>query len=91
MSLRYHASCLLALSVLFASASSLFAQTSYPMLMSVKPVAVQAGSTIEATVQSRYSLDGAFQVLVSGGAKGVRSWKGDGASHDRPAPRPLPG
>lgn len=46
--------------------ASVFAQTSYPMLMSVKPVAVQAGATAEVTVASRYSLDGAYQVLVSG-------------------------
>lgn len=42
-------------------------QLSYPMIMSVKPVAVQTGTTFEHTVQSRYSLDGAYAVLVSGG------------------------
>ena len=42
-------------------------QLSYPMIMSVKPVAVQPGTTFEHTVQSRYSLDGAYAVLVSGG------------------------
>jgi len=47
-------------------AERLSAQTSYPMLMSVKPVAVQLGTTAEVTVQSRYSLDSAFQILVSG-------------------------
>lgn len=36
------------------------------MLMSVRPVAVQAGTTAEATVSSRYSLAGAYRVLVSG-------------------------
>jgi hypothetical protein len=41
-------------------------QTSYPMLMSLKPVAVQAGATTECTVTSRYSMHGATQVLVSG-------------------------
>src|SRR3954468_9047308 len=45
------------------------AQTAYPMLMSVRPVAVQAGTTAEVTVNSRYTMFGAYQVLVSG--KGV--------------------
>ena len=42
------------------------AQTSYPMLMSLKPVAAQVGQTSEHTVTSRYNLFGAYQVLVSG-------------------------
>src|SRR5947209_12045650 len=45
------------------------AQTAYPMLMSVKPVAVQVGKTAEVTVNSRYTMFGAYQVLISG--KGV--------------------
>src|SRR6187549_115680 len=49
----------------------LIAQTAYPMLMSTKPVEVQVGTTAEATISSRYSLAGAYQVLVSGqGVKG---------------------
>lgn len=42
------------------------AQTSYPMLMSLKPVAVPLGQTAELTVQSRYDLAGAYAVVVSG-------------------------
>ena len=42
------------------------AQTAYPMLMSIKPIALQAGTTAEALIQSRYSMAGAYQVLVSG-------------------------
>ncbi len=42
------------------------AQTSYPMVMSLKPVAVQVGTTAECEVSSRYSMLGAFQVFVSG-------------------------
>ena len=42
------------------------AQTSYPMLMSVKPVAASVGTTSEVAVQSRYDLSGAYRVLVSG-------------------------
>lgn len=41
-------------------------QTSYPMLMSVQPIAVQVGQTSEVTLRSRYSMAGAYQVLVSG-------------------------
>lgn len=42
------------------------AQTSYPMLMSIKPTAAQVGQTSVHTVNSRYSLLGSYQVLVSG-------------------------
>ena len=40
------------------------------MLMSLKPAAVQAGRTAEVEVRSRYSMFGAYEVLVSG--EGVR-------------------
>ncbi|MEQ9410034.1 MAG: hypothetical protein RIK87_20020 [Fuerstiella sp.] len=46
--------------------SSVVAQTSYPMIMSVTPVAAQAGTSSEHTVESRYSMFGASQVLVTG-------------------------
>lgn len=42
------------------------AQTSYPMVMSLKPVAVQVGTTSECEVQSRYDLRGSYQVFISG-------------------------
>ncbi len=42
------------------------AQTSYPMLMSIEPVAAQVGQTSEHIVKSRYTMEGAYQVLVSG-------------------------
>lgn len=42
------------------------AQTAYPMLMSVSPTALQAGTSGTATIASRYALDGATAVLVSG-------------------------
>jgi hypothetical protein len=42
------------------------AQTAYPMLMSVKPVAVQVGTSAEVTVNSRYNLVGGYQVLIGG-------------------------
>lgn len=46
------------------------AQTSYPMIMSLTPVAAQVGQTSEHTISSRYSMYGAFEVLVTG--EGVR-------------------
>ncbi len=49
-----------------AAASWASAQTSYPMLMSLDPVAAQVGQTSEHTLRSRYSMHGAHQVLVSG-------------------------
>jgi len=52
--------------VLVATATQTHAQTAYPMLMSVRPVAVQAGTTAEVTVSSRYTMFGAYQALVSG-------------------------
>lgn len=42
------------------------AQTSYPMLMSLKPSAAQVGQTSEHELESRYSMFGAYQVLVTG-------------------------
>ena len=58
--------------VLFAlTAARCAAQTAYPMLMSLRPVAVQVGTTAEATVSSRYTMAGAYQVLISG--QGVKA------------------
>ncbi|MBL8850489.1 MAG: hypothetical protein JNG89_12485 [Planctomycetaceae bacterium] len=55
-----------AMAILFACSHSAHAQTSYPMLMALKPGAVQAGQTAELQLESRYSMFGAYQVLVSG-------------------------
>jgi hypothetical protein len=38
----------------------------YPMLMDVAPLAVQAGQTAELLVHARYTMEGVYQVLVSG-------------------------
>ncbi len=54
-------SCLIVL-----TASSVHAQTSYPMLMSLKPVATQVGHTSEHTLKSRYTMFGAYDVIVTG-------------------------
>jgi hypothetical protein len=40
--------------------------TSYPMVMSLRPVAIQAGTTAEMSVHSRYSMEGSYRILVSG-------------------------
>src|SRR4051812_15689696 len=45
---------------------TLRAQTSYPMLMSVAPVAVQAGSATDCEISARYSLEGTYKVFVTG-------------------------
>ena len=41
-------------------------QQSYPMLMSIEPVAAQIGQTSEHVVKSRYTMEDAYEVLVSG-------------------------
>src|SRR5207244_4890029 len=52
--------------LLAMSAAQCGAQTAYPMLMSLRPVGVQVGTTAEVTVSSRYTMAGAYQVLISG-------------------------
>jgi hypothetical protein len=42
------------------------AQTGYPMVMSLKPTALQIGTAAEIEFHTRYSLFDAYQVLVSG-------------------------
>ncbi len=58
--------CVVLLVGLAESAQQAGAQTSFPMLMSIEPVAVQQGTTTEVTVKSRYDLRGTYQVLLSG-------------------------
>ena len=66
---RLHVSTLV-LGLLLATSTPLstplFGQTSYPMVMSLQPVAAQAGATSEHTINSRYSMYGADQVIISG-------------------------
>jgi hypothetical protein len=47
-------------------ATTVVAQTSYPMLMGLKPIAVQQGTSSECEVHSRYTMLGAHTVFVSG-------------------------
>lgn len=49
-----------------ACSASVRGEISFPMLMDLKPVAAQVGQTSEHTITSRYDMDGAYQVLVSG-------------------------
>src|SRR6476659_10036880 len=54
------------LTLVLALAAAARADTFYPMVMSVAPVAVQAGATTECEVSARYNLHGAYQVFVTG-------------------------
>ena len=63
--LKWLAICCVSLMALLKMASA-SAQRSYPMLMNLSPAAVQVGQSSEHTVESRYSMFGSNQVLVSG-------------------------
>lgn len=64
-----------------AITSSAQAQQSFPMVMALEPCAVQAnGKATELKVSSRYSLDGAYQVFVTG--SGVAAKPVDGQKAD---------
>jgi hypothetical protein len=54
----------LSVSLWFNSASA--ADTFYPMVMSVTPVAVQAGRNTECVFEGRYNFHGAYKVFVTG-------------------------
>src|ERR1700733_13869033 len=58
--------CNLALATLLLSAGVAHGQSSYPMLMDLAPLAARIGETSEHEVRSRYTLEGAFQVMVPG-------------------------
>ncbi|MBO0697691.1 MAG: PPC domain-containing protein, partial [Zavarzinella sp.] len=49
-----------------AAPLTLQAQTSYPMLMSVAPVAVQTGTATDCEITARYDMTGTYKVLVTG-------------------------
>lgn len=57
---------LLLLALLGIANAPATAQTSYPMLMSLKPVAAQVGQSSEHTLKSRYTMLGAYEVMVTG-------------------------
>ena len=52
--------------ILAMVATAARADTFYPMLMSVSPVAVQAGTTGACEISARYNLQGAYKVFVTG-------------------------
>lgn len=56
----------LSLVVLLSSVTSARAQSSYPMLMDVSPLAVQVGAGAEHVVSARYNLFGTYQVIIDG-------------------------
>lgn len=51
---------------LLGSTSLVLAQQSYPMVMSLHPVAAQTGQTSEHVVSARYDLHGAYKIFVTG-------------------------
>jgi hypothetical protein len=48
------------------AAATARADSTFPMIMSISPVAVQAGTTTECEVSARYNLYGAYRVFVTG-------------------------
>src|SRR6187397_2386374 len=54
------------LALLLGSTSLVPAQQSYPMVMSLHPVAAQTGQTSEHVVSARYDLHGAYKIFVTG-------------------------
>ncbi len=56
----------LSMSLVLCVGSVAMAQKSYPMVMSLNPVAAQTGQTSEHEVNARYDLAGAYQIFVTG-------------------------
>ena len=57
---------LIACAVVLALAPGAFAQTSFPMITHVHPVAIQRGKTTEVTVDGQMNFFGAYQALFEG-------------------------
>jgi hypothetical protein len=73
--------------VLLLIAPAARSDTFYPMLMSIHPVAVQAGTTTECEVEARYNLHGTYQVFVTG--DGVSAEAEPPAKPADPAKKPV--
>lgn len=56
----------LSVSLMLCCGSAAVAQKSYPMVMSLHPVAAQTGQTSEHEVTARYDMSGAYQIFVTG-------------------------
>jgi hypothetical protein len=69
-------------------AATAMGQTSYPMLMSLSPVAVQAGTTAECQLTAVHNLYGAAQVLVTGTGVTGEVVPAEGASGSPPEQKP---
>lgn len=78
---------LLSLLAVFLFACSAAAQTSYPMITHVTPVAVQRGKTTEITVEGQMNFFGVYKALFEG--EGVGAVVVEPAAK-RPATGPLP-
>jgi hypothetical protein len=78
--------CRLALAVfgLLLGSSTPSNSGSYPMLMGIKPVAIQVGTSADLVVQSRYSMDDSYRVLISGSGVAGEIIE----AHSKPDPRP---
>ncbi len=70
----------------FLACSTLSIAGSYPMIMGIKPVAIQVGTSADLVVQSRYSMDDSYRVLISG--SGVTGEIIE--THSKPLVRPNP-
>jgi hypothetical protein len=64
-------------------------QNSYPMVMSLRPVAVQVGQTTECEVSARYNLFGATRVFVSGDGVSAEVVPPEKKEGDKPATPPA--
>ncbi len=64
--LRLGRALLCAFAFSLSTQSIVSAQTAYPMLMSISPTAAARGTSSLHTIKSRYSMKGAYQILVSG-------------------------
>ena len=48
------------------TAGNAIGQQSYPMLMSIEPIAAQIGNTSDHVIKSRYTMENSYRVIVSG-------------------------
>src|SRR5690348_11193523 len=74
--------------LLFVLASSAAAQTSYPMITHVTPVAVQRGKTTEVTVEGQMNFFGVYQAVFEG--TGISAEVVGKPAAARPAAGPAP-
>ena len=71
---------LIGILTVFATANSLFAQTSFPMITHAYPVAVQRGTTVEVAVDGKMNFAGAYKAI----------FEGTGVTAEATSPPPTP-